>query len=58
MQARGGANNRFEVEQYLPIEMDKYILQYKIIDEFEEEGVKKLLSGGGLPMEISKNYLI
>ncbi|MGB4313198.1 MAG: type IV pilus assembly protein PilM [Natronincolaceae bacterium] len=48
----------FEVEQYLPIEMDKYILQYKIIDEFEEEGVKKVtVLVVALPMEISKNYL-
>jgi type IV pilus assembly protein PilM len=48
----------FEVEQYLPIEMEKYILQYKIINEFEEEGVKKvIISAVALPREISKSYL-
>lgn len=48
----------FEVDQYLPIEVDKYILQYKIIDEFEEEGIKKVtVLVVALPKTISENYL-
>lgn len=48
----------FEIGQYLPIEVDKYILQYKIMDEIEEEGVKKvIISAVALPRSISEDYL-
>ena len=48
----------FEVEQYLPIEMDKYILQYKIINEFEEDDVKKVtVLVVALPKLIGEAYL-
>ena len=48
----------FEAEQYLPIEIDKYILQYKTISEFEEEGVKKVvILIVALPKVIGENYL-
>ena len=32
---------KFQMEKYLPIMFDDYIMQYKVIEEFEEEGVKK-----------------
>ncbi len=48
----------FEAEQYLPIKMDDYILQHKIIGEFEEEGVKRVsVLVVALPKSISENYL-
>ncbi len=48
----------YEVEQYLPIEINKYILQYKIIEEFEEDGAKKVtVLVVALPKIISEDYL-
>lgn len=48
----------FEVEQYLPVELDKYILQYKIINEFEEGNMKKVtVLVVALPKSISEGYL-
>jgi type IV pilus assembly protein PilM len=32
---------KFQMERYLPILFDDYIVQYKILEEFEEEHVKK-----------------
>lgn len=32
---------RFQMEKYLPIRFDEYIMQYKVLEEFEEDGVKK-----------------
>ncbi|MCB2298711.1 type IV pilus assembly protein PilM [Clostridium tagluense] len=32
---------KFQMEKYLPIMFDDYIMQYKILQEFEDEGVKK-----------------
>ena len=32
---------KFQMERYLPIMFDDYIMQYKILQEFEDEGVKK-----------------
>lgn len=32
---------KFQMERYLPIMFDDYIMQYKILKEFEEESVKK-----------------
>lgn len=49
---------RFEAEQYLPIEMEKYILQYKIMSEFEEEGTKKVtVLVVALPKVMGEDYL-
>lgn len=31
----------FEIEQYLPIMLNDYLIDYKILDEFEEDNVKK-----------------
>ena len=48
----------FEAEQYLPIEMDKYILQYKILDEFIEDDIKRINALlVALPKVIIENYL-
>ena len=32
---------KFQMERYLPIMFDDYIMQYKVLEEFEDEGVKK-----------------
>ncbi|MGH4121805.1 MAG: type IV pilus assembly protein PilM [Clostridium sp.] len=32
---------KFQMERYLPIKFDDYIMQYKILEEFEEENVKQ-----------------
>jgi type IV pilus assembly protein PilM len=32
---------KFQMEKYLPIRFDDYIMQYKVLEEFEEVGVKK-----------------
>ncbi|MBK5240156.1 pilus assembly protein PilM [Clostridium sp.] len=32
---------KFQMEKYLPIRFDDYIMQYKVLKEFEEVGVKK-----------------
>lgn len=48
----------FEVDQYLPIEIDRYVLQHKIIGEFEEDEVKKVnILVVALPKSIAENYL-
>ena len=31
---------RFQMEKYLPIRFDDYIMQYKVLEEFEDQGVK------------------
>ncbi len=47
----------FEAEQHLPVKLDKYILQYKIINKFEEEGVRKVtVLVVALPKLISEDY--
>lgn len=49
---------KFEAEQYLPIEMEKYILQHKIMSEFEEEGIKKItVLVVALPKVMGEDYL-
>ncbi len=49
---------RFEAEQQLPIEIEKYILQYKIMGEFEEDGIKKVtVLVVALPKALSETYL-
>ncbi len=32
---------KFQMERYLPIKFDDYIMQYKILEEFEDENVKQ-----------------
>lgn len=32
---------KFQMERYLPIMFEDYIMQYKVLEEFEDEGVKK-----------------
>ncbi len=32
---------KFQMERYLPIMFDDYIMQYKVLEEFEEDGVKQ-----------------
>ncbi|MBU3189521.1 pilus assembly protein PilM [Clostridium bowmanii] len=32
---------KFQMERYLPIMFDDYIMQYKILEEFEEDGIKQ-----------------
>ena len=31
----------FEISQYLPVDLSQYIVEYKYLEEFEEDGVKK-----------------
>ncbi len=46
----------YEIGQYLPIDINSYVLQFKIIREFEEENAKKYeLIVGALPKEIAHN---
>lgn len=48
----------YEAGQYLPVEMDEHILQYKVMDEFEENGAKKVtVLIVALPKEIGEDYL-
>ena len=45
----------YEVGQYLPIDIDAYVLQYKILEEFEEENVQKIkVLLGAMPREMVK----
>ncbi|SNR86503.1 type IV pilus assembly protein PilM [Anaerovirgula multivorans] len=47
----------YEVGQYLPIELDKYVIQHKIIEEFMEENVKKYsILVAALPREIAFSH--
>lgn len=47
----------YEVSQYLPIEISNYILQYKDIEEFVEDDVKKVkIHLGAMPKEIVKAH--
>ena len=44
---------RYEIGQYLPIDINSYVLQHKVVREFEEENVKKYeLLVAALPKEI------
>jgi len=46
----------FEVGQYLPIDVDAYVIQYKVTDSFEEEGVQKLkVLLGAMPKDVVRN---
>ena len=45
----------YEVGQYLPIDIDAYVLQYKILEEFEEDGVQKIkILLGAMPRDMVK----
>lgn len=48
---------RFEIEQYLPIDFNEYIIQYKILEEFKDIDAKKLrILVAALPKEIVKAF--
>lgn len=49
---------RFEIEQYLPIMFDDYVVEYKILEEFMEENIKKArILVVALPKIIAEEYL-
>lgn len=49
---------KYEIEQYLPIMLSEYIVQYKLLQEFEEDGVKKMkLLVAALHKEIVEGYM-
>lgn len=49
---------RFEVEQYLPIVLSNYVVEYKLLEEFTEEEIKKCrISVAALPRFFSEEYL-
>ncbi|WFD11042.1 type IV pilus assembly protein PilM [Tepidibacter hydrothermalis] len=49
---------RFEIEQYLPIMFDDYVIEYKILETFIEEGIKKgRITVAALPKTIAEDYL-
>ena len=48
---------KFEIEEYLPIDVDKYLVDYKILEEVNEGGVDKYkLLVGALPRNIGQYY--
>ncbi len=48
----------FELEQYLPVALEQYSIQKKLVDEFEENGVRKSnILVAALPKEIVNEYL-
>jgi type IV pilus assembly protein PilM len=48
----------FEVEQYLPIVLSNYVIEYKLLEEFTEEEQKKCrISVAALPRVFSEEYL-
>jgi type IV pilus assembly protein PilM len=49
---------RFEIEQYLPIIFDDYVIEYKILETFVEEDIKKgRITVVALPKTIAEDYL-
>jgi type IV pilus assembly protein PilM len=47
----------FEMEQYLPSTADDYLIEYYIVEEFEEEGVKYYkIRAAAMPKEIADGY--
>ncbi|WP_202710853.1 type IV pilus assembly protein PilM [Sporosalibacterium faouarense] len=49
---------KYEVEQYLPIMLDDYVVEYKVLNEFEEEGVSKSrILVAAIPKLIVENFL-
>lgn len=48
----------FELDQYFPTDLDEYTVQYKRLEDFQEDGVKKSkISVVALPKVIIKTYL-
>ncbi len=48
---------QFEVEQYLPIMLNEYVIEHRILEEFTEEEAKKLkILVAAMPLDISKSY--
>lgn len=49
---------KYEVEQYLPIMLDDYVVEYKIVDSFNEEGINKCrILVAAIPKLIVENLL-
>ncbi|QUH26667.1 type IV pilus assembly protein PilM [Serpentinicella alkaliphila] len=47
----------FEIEQYLPIQVNEYIIQYKILETFEDGGMEKTkVLATALPNKIAEDY--
>lgn len=48
----------FEIEQYLPIQMDQYIVQYKLLETFKDKDIQKTkVLVTALPKKIAGDYL-
>lgn len=48
----------FEIEQYLPIMLSEYVIEYKILESFYEDHMKKYrILVAALPKMIAENYL-
>ena len=48
---------KYEIQQYLPINLDEYIIQYIVIDKVEtEEGNKLKVNVTSFPEKIARNY--
>lgn len=48
----------FEIQQYLPIMLNEYVIEYKIMEEIIEDGVKKArILVAALPKLIAEGYL-
>ena len=49
---------RIEIEQFLPIMLDDFVIEYRVLQEFEEDNKKKLrVIVAALPKEIANDYL-
>lgn len=49
---------RFEIEQYLPIIMSEYVIEYKVQEEFTDENIKKArILVAALPSSIAEDFL-
>ena len=46
---------RFEIEQYLPIDLNEYIIEYKVLEEKQDNKLRILIAA--LPKEIAEDYL-
>ncbi|KXG76779.1 hypothetical protein AN619_07710 [Thermotalea metallivorans] len=49
---------QFEIQQYFPIHLEDYIVEYKIIEEYWQEGVQKVkILAAALPKTIAEDFL-
>ncbi|AOT68175.1 type IV pilus assembly protein PilM [Geosporobacter ferrireducens] len=49
---------RYEIQQYLPIELEQYVIQYKLLEEFKEGDTKHAnIWVAALPKTIVESYL-